>query len=876
MADDNDSTGSNSASSFVSALILYGIIGLVYTLIFLTLRKRYRRVYEPRTLDDVRTLRPSERVDSAPSGYFWWLPHLLYKPHKSLLQHMGVDSYFFARYLAVFAALTLLGCFILFPILLPVNAAAGHRLSGFERISFSNVAQSRRLYAHVFLSWIFFGLVLYVIYRELYYYVSMRQALQTSPYYSSLLQSRTVLFTDVRGGADAETTLRSAFDGVEEVVYARDHSELRELVKERTKIAGKYESALNKVVNKSVKVRRKAELKGDSVLQQREDLQDDDFERYMKKRPTHRLGKIPCVGEKVDTLKYCSSRLGSLNSRIQSEQEEWEASRPLNTCFVIFSTQRDAQEAYQRAPVALTKGSYDRCIIGCAPDDINWDNISMNKTTRRSKRLVGNCILAAMIIYWAIPVAVVGSISNINYLTDKVHFLRFINNLPKQLLGLITSLLPTILLAVLMSLVPIFIQLVGNKTGSINRQETQLYCQRWYYAFQVVHVVIVVMLASSAASTVTTIINDPSNVFERLAQQMPLSANFYLSYVMLFAFIFASGLLLQVVGLILSFILGRILDSTPRQKWTRYNVLSLPTWGVVYPLMELQVCIMLAYAIVTPILLIFSTLALFFAYVAYMYVFNYVYGLKYDYKGRNYVNALFQVFVGLYLGEVFLLALFIMGKAWGPLVLSVIMIVVTVLMHLYFQRRFLPLVDAVPLSLIDEGGASSLGKDQGWSEVVRTGRSLPLDRLVSLTNKLTGAVTPNEAAPVNPDAEKAALARTSSAAASSALSRVKNFFHPSAAYNYDLAKSRLPDSYDKPVEYVDGYVHTAYTDPCIRDKEPILWVPEDPMGVAAKQSAIAAKHGVKVSTSHTSFDEKGGAIYTDNPPDYTPYDYVKN
>jgi hypothetical protein len=50
---------------------------------------------------------------------------------------------------------------------------------------------------------------------------------------------------------------------------------------------------------------------------------------------------------------------------------------------------------------------------------------------------------------------VVGSISNINYLTDKVHFLSFINDIPKVILGVVTGLLPAILLSVLMSLVPV-------------------------------------------------------------------------------------------------------------------------------------------------------------------------------------------------------------------------------------------------------------------------------------------------------------------------------------------------------------------------------------------------------------------------------------
>jgi hypothetical protein len=60
-----------------------------------------------------------------------------------------------------------------------------------------------------------------------------------------------------------------------------------------------------------------------------------------------------------------------------------------------------------------------------------------------------------MILFWAIPVAIVGLISNVNYLTDKVHFLRFINDIPPVVLGVITGLLPSVLLSVLMSLVPV-------------------------------------------------------------------------------------------------------------------------------------------------------------------------------------------------------------------------------------------------------------------------------------------------------------------------------------------------------------------------------------------------------------------------------------
>lgn len=66
-----------------------------------------------------------------------------------------------------------------------------------------------------------------------------------------------------------------------------------------------------------------------------------------------------------------------------------------------------------------------------------------------------------MIIFWAIPVAFVGSISNINYLTNRVHFLKFILDIPPVILGIVTGLLPSIMLAILMALLPIILRCIS-------------------------------------------------------------------------------------------------------------------------------------------------------------------------------------------------------------------------------------------------------------------------------------------------------------------------------------------------------------------------------------------------------------------------------
>lgn len=96
--------------------------------------------------------------------------------------------------------------------------------------------------------------------------------------------------------------------------------------------------------------------------------------------------------------------------------------------------------------------------IGLHPHDIIWSNLRIKWWELIIRNAVTIGAVVALIIFWAIPVAVVGAISNINYLTEKVPFLSFINDCPPVILGLITGLLPAVLLAVLMALLPIILR----------------------------------------------------------------------------------------------------------------------------------------------------------------------------------------------------------------------------------------------------------------------------------------------------------------------------------------------------------------------------------------------------------------------------------
>ena len=186
-----------------------------------------------------------------------------------------------------------------------------------------------------------------------------------------------------------------------------------------------------------------------------------------------------------------------------------------------------------------------------------------------------------------------------------------------------------------------------------------------------------------------------------LSGNLPKSSNFFVSYIMLQALSFPGGALLQIVALILFKLLGTLLDNTPRKMWTRYNILGSTSWGTVFPMYTFLIVVSIAYACVSPIILVFSAVG--FALIYLVFLNNLVYcEVPADGRGIYYSRALRQTMLGIYFGQIFMLALFIMAKSWGPLALQVIFLVFTCFFHKTMLKAFNPLLDAVPINLMRE------------------------------------------------------------------------------------------------------------------------------------------------------------------------------
>lgn len=878
------STLSTSASQLLSSLIPNLVIFAVFMTLFVVLRKRQRRVYEPRS--SVNTVPKNYQSEAAPKGLFAWATHLFKKPQSYILEQTGPDGYFFLRYLLEFCFICFLGCLLVWPVIFPIDATNSNHNKQLDILTYGNVKNKWRYFAHVFISWLFFGFVIFTIYRELVYYTTFRHALQSTPLYDSLLSSRTLLLTEIPERALEEPNLREYFPTATNIWYARDFKELTKKVEERNKLASKYEGALNSVLTKATKLRMKLQKKGKPLPEPEDDL--DKYLKDGKKRPKHKLKFL--IGKKVDTLNYGAERLGELNREIKKEQLEHNSKPQLPSVFIEFPSQLEMQKAYQALPFhADLKKSGKH--VGLAPTDVIWSNLSLTKTKRRVKKIIASTVLTLTIIFWCIPVAVVGAISNINFITEKLTFLKFINKMPSVLMGVITSLLPVVALAILMSLVPPFIKKMGKVSGCITVQQVERYCQNWFYAFQVVNSFIVVTVASAAVSAIQDIIDDPSSALTLLATKLPKASNFYISYLCLYGLTFSSGALLQLVALILAQFLGKLLDKTPRKKWTRYTTLSQPFFSVLYPNFQFVALIALCYAIIAPLILGFATITFFLIFVAFLY--NLVHVMRpnqSDARGRNYPLAMFQMFTAVYLSEVLLVALFVFGKNWACVALEGVMVAFTAACHIYLKRKFLPLFDTVPVSALKYAAGDRTFQypmyDQGTKEIKSEGENywnggnqlgltdspkdqvLPPTQLMGDDSDLNTAIGTNEkGSNVEKGSAEMAIGTQSKPQTTKAPNGFVRFFKPKS-YSFDMIRDSFPSSYYNYIQYNADFVRTAYADPAVNSEEPHVWIPRDQMGLSEIEKNKALENGVQCSDSDADFDEKGNTRYLGPPPSY--------
>ena len=407
------------------------------------------------------------------------------------------------------------GTLLTWPTLLVVNYRGGGGEQELESVTFSNITDPQQYYWHVAVAWIFIIYVLYLITRETIYYINLRQAYLTTPRNAARLSTRVVLFTGVPEVYRDPRWIKADIPGVKRVWVATDCTELDAMITSMNDTAMTLEDIEIKLstvaVNKSIK--------GEKHFADDPERLDSATGRWVSQdeRPSKRINP-PVIGRKVDAAAYYRGILQAIIPQVEHLQYQQAGGNGtlLPAFFVEFETQRAAQAAYAvpfwQQPVGIQA---QVCGIS-TPAEVIWENLRIGKIERLVRTILANTVIVLLIIFWSIPVGLVGSLADLEMLAQ---YFPVINSLPPSVSSMVSGLLPTLLISALLALVPIICRCkvylysflthhnmtnmildAASKAGSVTLAQVELRVQGWYFAFQVVQLFLITTFSSGAAT----------------------------------------------------------------------------------------------------------------------------------------------------------------------------------------------------------------------------------------------------------------------------------------------------------------------------------------------------------------------------------------
>ncbi|KAG0231886.1 hypothetical protein BGX31_005333 [Mortierella sp. GBA43] len=678
-SNNSTSTDSNNVSirAFTSSLLFNAAIGIGVFVGFCIVRHWSKKIFI--------------RTNELPPGAFSWITASFKVKDTELLEKVGLDAYMFLRFLRMsaflFGACTLLAI----PILLPLNMVDGINHGGLA---------SMNIVATMVLLW-----------REMREFTRRRHAYLRSRKHRKTPQSSTILVTAIPKGLNTEEALYNIFNrfpgGVSKIWLNRQPTNIVKLVKERDEVVQQLEMAEYRYIRSAYQKSKK------------------DPEIKEPQRPIGRISNIPCKGDKVDLIEHYTDRLCQLNELIETAQTSGSV-QFLNSAFIQFRSQFGAHSAVQTV-VHPTPFNMAPMFAEISPLDVVWDNMHLDTLARKARHMVILVISTVMIMLWTIPTVVVSSLASISDIVNTFKFLSFLEGLPKEVLGIIQGVLPPLLLAGLMALLPVLLTIMATYEGHVRQSSITLSIMSKYFFFLVTNVLLISTLSGGILKTIEQIRAEGFKfdlVIGRFSEKLPQSSTFFITYVLLRGFTGPAIELMQIAPLLLNFLFTQLLAKSPHQIWNVQGRLESVNYGILFPPQTLIFCIGIVYSTIAPLILPFVTFYFTMHYFVYRHQFLYVYLQPVETGGLAFPRAAKQVYTGMFISQITLFGLFLMKQAAvtsttvPQLVLMVLLIAITSLSLKNMNEAFDPLVTFLPVALfskevrVDEHGVVTDGNEK--------------------------------------------------------------------------------------------------------------------------------------------------------------------
>ena len=647
---------------------------------------------------------------------------------------------------------------ILLPVLLPLNFIAGHgshRTDGLDRFAWSNVASTR---THLY--WVHLGLaslVIFWVWRVLWYeastYTRIRQQRMAAQ------RSATVLVTDLpadvatQNAEEAKEILRHQYSpypgGVKAISLHRNYGVILDRIHSRETLILQLEGAETRMIRQAVQSHRNADgVRGRSTKEalnsggtsvegghgggQRGEkwrLYIPAEQRQYTRRPL--LGKswlpaVPILSRKIDLITDIRRRLAEANQSIKRCLDEQSGS--WQAALIRFNEPRGAQVACQAVHHPLPHRMSCRHIEESSAQ-ILWRNLTLTWKERYFRRFFVGGLMVSLCLASTVPVAFTGILSQLDYMVAVWPRLRWLDNVPKSMQGVLQGVLPPILLAGVTFLVPAILQRLIREQGAHSWTAGELQFQDYYFGFLFLQVFLVVSLSSSLAAMLNGLHTDFESVAALIAHSLPKAGNYFFSYMVLQGLSVSAGALLQW-GPLISYLVSAWRSQTPREQWLARQPQQVQ-WGTFYPVYTNLAVIGLIYSVISPLILVFNVIIFALFLIVQEHNITYVFRIGTDTGGQIYYKAINHLFIGLYVMEVYLTGLFLLVRnernkvaCAGQSVVMGLLFLCTLIYQLMLKRAYAPLLQHLPTLSIVQGTNPAIGPRPSPANVVWGERTL--------------------------------------------------------------------------------------------------------------------------------------------------------
>jgi len=661
----------------VSAAINGGIGLVVFTLFCLFRRMQINRfVYSPRLLHEVnRQGRPPP--PPLDQSWFAWIWTVIHVDNKQVLATAGLDAYMFIRvletFVLMFTGMTILGI----GILVPVNYSGQNGQDGFEAISLANIRdKDSRLAAHIICDYIFSAWTYYLLYRLWREYHELRLVWIAQ----EQVQNRhlTLLVRNIPAAIKNDSVFHSTFESfypmrglqsisgnnnkpIHSAFLCKDIGKLDEWVEERDKDYHKLEHALATYQSKPE-----------------------------KGRPTTAT-RFLCL-DKKDALNWFEEEVTRLSEKIVQRKKE--ALPVYHNGFVTF----DSVLAFQTATLIEERNTPFswRCVPAPELRDIYWPNMSYTQLKRLYMGIAMLVLLYALVIFWTIPVAFVQSVANLQNLSEEISWLSWVQSIPSGALSVIDGFLPGLILTIFNILLPVFLYKMAKLEGRPAWSWLQFRVLDTFFIFQVVNNFLGTTIVTAIAKDPGALFNNLGMVSTILAQTIPGTANFFITFVLFQSFSTYPMMLLNPGGLIVGNLKKRFLVKTARDL---VNVEAAPSkdYGIAYPVTLFIFIIAYCFSTLASIILPFTVVYFAFAWFVNKYSFLYVFNTKFETGGRFWPVVFRKIMWCVIVAQLLFTGVLGLKQAVGVTIVSAPLIVAPLFFLFMMERWFRAKSEVLPL-----------------------------------------------------------------------------------------------------------------------------------------------------------------------------------